>query len=200
MRGDQLLNLLLRLALQANESDHHVGHLHAGVVDVVLHVDGVPGGAQQANKSVAQNGVAQMPDVRRLVGIDAGVLDQNLAANVGSAFAVSGRLSVAVSRSQQFAAPQRRASGCALMYPAPATSSFSNPSGSGNLRDNLLGNFARRLAQLLRQLERKRQRKLAQFDLGRLLDDDVRQFELILVAEKLANAARPGAFVFRGTR
>ena len=62
-----------------NESDHHVGHLDAGVVDVVLNVDGVSGGAQQANESVAQDGVAQVPDMRGLVGIDAGVLDQDLA-------------------------------------------------------------------------------------------------------------------------
>jgi hypothetical protein len=32
---------------------------------------------QQTHERVAENGVAQMPDVRRLVGIDAGVLDQN---------------------------------------------------------------------------------------------------------------------------
>jgi hypothetical protein len=60
------------------ESHHHIGHLHAGVVDVVLHVHLLPGGAQQAHERVAENGVAQVADVRGLVGIDAGVLDQRM--------------------------------------------------------------------------------------------------------------------------
>jgi glycerol-3-phosphate responsive antiterminator len=58
------------------KAHHHIGHLHAGVVDVVLHVDLLAGGAQQAHKRVAENGVAQVADVRGLVGIDAGVLDK----------------------------------------------------------------------------------------------------------------------------
>ena len=45
------------------------------------------GGAQQANERVAQDGVAQVSNVRGFVGIDRGVLDQNLAADVGRAFA-----------------------------------------------------------------------------------------------------------------
>jgi hypothetical protein len=60
------------------EADHHVGNLHAGVVDVVLDVDFPAGGAQQADEGIAEDRVAQMADVRGLVGIDAGVLDQNL--------------------------------------------------------------------------------------------------------------------------
>ena len=36
-------------------------------------------GAQQPHERVAENGIAQVADVRRFVGIDAGVLDQNLA-------------------------------------------------------------------------------------------------------------------------
>ena len=57
-------------------ADDHVGNLHAGVVDVVLHVDLVPVRAQQAHEGVAENGVAQVADVRGLVGIDAGVFDK----------------------------------------------------------------------------------------------------------------------------
>ena len=63
-------------AFKVEEADDHVGDLNAGVVDVVLHVDLLPGGAQQAHKGVAEDGVAQVADVRGLVGIDAGVLDQ----------------------------------------------------------------------------------------------------------------------------
>ena len=45
------------------------------------------GGAQQADEGVTQDGVAKVTDVRGLVGIDRGVLDQNLAADIGGAFA-----------------------------------------------------------------------------------------------------------------
>ena len=86
-RSDQVGDVLLRLLLQVHETDHHVGHLHAGVVDIVLNIDRMPSRPQQANESVAENGISQMPDVGRLVGIDAGVLDQDLAADVGCALA-----------------------------------------------------------------------------------------------------------------
>ena len=59
--------------------DHHVGHLHAGVVDVVLHFHAPARRAQHAHEGVAQDGVAQVADVRGLVGIDIGVLDNDLA-------------------------------------------------------------------------------------------------------------------------
>src|ERR1017187_4496774 len=60
------------------EADDDIGYLDAGVVDVVLHVDLLAGSAEEADKGVAENGVAEMTDVRCLVGIDAGVLDQNM--------------------------------------------------------------------------------------------------------------------------
>jgi len=61
------------------ESNDHVGDLNAGVVDVVLHIDRSACGAEQANEGIAENGVAEMADVRGFVGVDAGVLDENLA-------------------------------------------------------------------------------------------------------------------------
>ena len=62
------------------EAHHHVGHLHAGVVDVVLHLDLAAARAQHAHEGVAQHGVAQVADVGRLVGVDVGVLDDDLLA------------------------------------------------------------------------------------------------------------------------
>ena len=56
--------------------NHHIGNLHTGVVDVVLHVDFLPGSAQQTYKCIAKNGVPQMPNVRGLVGIDTRMLDK----------------------------------------------------------------------------------------------------------------------------
>src|SRR5690349_18581290 len=62
-----------------NETDDDVGHLDAGIVDVVLNFNVPSGGAQHANEGIAENGVAQVADVRGLVGIDVGVLDNHLA-------------------------------------------------------------------------------------------------------------------------
>ena len=64
--------------LQLAEADDHVGHLHAGIVDVVLGFDRRAAEAQHAHHRVAQRRVAQVPDVRRLVRIDGSVLDDRL--------------------------------------------------------------------------------------------------------------------------
>ena len=116
--ASQLLDFGPRLLLDMQKSHHHVGNLHAGVVDVVLNIHFPAGESQQPHKSVAENGVAQMPDVRRLVGIDAGVLDQNLARGDfgGRGFSSAIRAAARSSRLSR-----------ALMYPAPANSSFSKP-------------------------------------------------------------------------
>ena len=79
-----------RLAFEMEEADDHVGDLDAGVVDVVLHVDFLAGGAEQADECVAEDGVAQVADVRGLVGIDAGVLDQCMERLSGRSRAASG--------------------------------------------------------------------------------------------------------------
>ncbi len=63
---------------QEQEADHDVGDLDAGVVDVVLDLDLGAGGAQAADQGVAQHGVAQVADVGGLVGVDVGVLDDDL--------------------------------------------------------------------------------------------------------------------------
>ena len=74
--SQQLPDVCERSAFQVQKAHHHISHLYAGVVDIVLHVHLVPGGAQQAHKRIAQDCIAQMADVRGLVGINAGVLDQ----------------------------------------------------------------------------------------------------------------------------
>ena len=66
------------------EADDDVGHLDAGVVDVVLHFDGRAAEAQHAHERVAERGVPQMADVRRLVRVDGGVLDDRSSALAGS--------------------------------------------------------------------------------------------------------------------
>ncbi len=76
--GDQRANFGDGFAFEMQKADDHIGNLHAGVVDVVLYIDLLPRGAQQAHKGVAENGIAQMPDVRGLVGIDGSVLDEGV--------------------------------------------------------------------------------------------------------------------------
>ncbi len=90
------------------EADHHIGHLHSGVVNVILYVNRVAGGPQQPDEGIAENGIAQMPDVCRLVGINAGMFDQNLAADVSRAFAFVARdFRLRVAAASAFAALSR---------------------------------------------------------------------------------------------
>src|ERR1017187_7897253 len=65
----------------------HIGDLNAGVIDVVLYIDFLPGSAQQAHERVAENRITQVTNVRGLIGIDAGVLHQRVksAGNTGQA-------------------------------------------------------------------------------------------------------------------
>ena len=76
--GD-LLDLGQGLLLEVLEAHHHVRDLHARVVDVVLHADVVAAVAQHAHEGVAQAGVAEVADVGGLVGVDARVLDDDVA-------------------------------------------------------------------------------------------------------------------------
>ena len=65
------------------KAGYHVRHLHAGVVDVILHFDVVAAGAQHADESVAQYGIAQVSDVRGFIGIDIGMFDDGLPGSRG---------------------------------------------------------------------------------------------------------------------
>ncbi len=62
------------------EADDQVRHLDSRVVDVVLHLHLMPEESQASRQRVPQDGVAQVADVRRLVRIDVGVLEDDLAA------------------------------------------------------------------------------------------------------------------------
>ena len=77
-RGDRA-DLVERLVLDLAEADGDVRDLDAGVVDVVLDLDLAAEEAEQPSERVAQRGVAKVADVRRLVRVDRGVLDDRLA-------------------------------------------------------------------------------------------------------------------------
>ena len=76
--GRQGADGIRALVPQVVKCGHYVRHLHAGVVDVVLHLDSPAERAQQAHQGIAEHGVAEMADVRGLVGIDVRVLDDHL--------------------------------------------------------------------------------------------------------------------------
>ena len=136
------------------------------------------GGTQQAHKRVAEDGVPQVSDVRRLVGIDAGVLDQRMQwlrrrGNLGAD---------GIARDQRGAIQTRvDVSGAGHLK--------RRESGNGTeRRDNLLGDLARGLAQLAGQLEGERRGVFAESQLRRLLEHDGLDFDLIKAAEHSAKA------------
>ena len=147
------------------ESDDHIGDLHAGVVDVVLHIHFSAGETQQADEGIAQDGIAQVADVRRLVGIDAGVLDQNFAArhfdfglSIGGQSGGQGRTidpGIDIARAGEF--------------------EFLEAFDRTESGDDFLRDFARGLAELLGEFKSQGQRVLSEFDFGGLLDDDLGQ-------------------------
>ena len=77
-RVGERADLVEPLVFQLAEADGDVGHLHAGVVDVVLDLDLAAEETQQPAEGIAERGVAQVPDVRGLVRIDRRVLDDGL--------------------------------------------------------------------------------------------------------------------------
>src|SRR5438874_2627726 len=178
--ANKLFDLSFRIFLQASKADDHVGHLHAGVVNVVLHVNVGTGGAQQPNESVSQNGIAQMAHMRRLVGIDAGVLDQHLLA---ASLPFFGRWLSAGKRLSKCATADAnvniaRARDFELFYPGYLA----------NSGDNFFGDLARRLAQLFRQFECQRQGIFTQGHTRRLSDYDIFNIKLVLPLQKGAHA------------
>ena len=136
-----------------------------------------------------------MSDVRRLVGIDAGVLDQNLAAHVGSAFTGM------VRRSRNFAACQGLGRDIALQPRINVARSgdfkFFEALRQRQLGDKFFGDLARRLAQTLGQFEREGQGELTHLNIGRLVDDDVRQLNVIFCAQERADVAGQVFLLFK---
>ena len=76
---DELFNVLEVFLFEVGKAHHDISDLHPCIVDVVLHFHLVTSELEQANEGVAQNRITQMPDVGSLVGVDAGVLDNDLA-------------------------------------------------------------------------------------------------------------------------
>ena len=148
--------------LERREPDDDVGDLDAGVVDVVLDFDLAPLKAEQPHQRVAERGIPQVADVRRLVRVDRRVLDDNLAA----AGRRRGRLARAEPLAHQRVAREKQVD--------VAVRGF-DPRDSSDRAERcrqLLADDFRRLAQPARQLEGDRQRQIAERPGRRRIDDD----------------------------
>ena len=208
--ADQAAHFHRRFSFEKVEPHHHVCYLNAGVVDVVLHFDRAARGPQHAHECVAEDGVADVADVRGLVRIDVGVLDDDL----------PGRRRLARRAS---AAEQRLAVPAAVKAKIEVAVAcdfeLRHPLDRGHFRKDLGGDRPRRFPQFARQLESHSQPQFAEARLlGRLQNgfcfnpvadsqmtgDTPRNtlFKLMkhknpsIAANRLPNRAREGAIVW----
>ena len=63
---------------QVEDADHHVRHLHTGVVDVILYLDARTEVAEAPPENVSEDRISEVADMGRLVGVDGSVLDYRL--------------------------------------------------------------------------------------------------------------------------
>ena len=149
------------LSFELAEADGDVRDLDAGVVDVVLDLDDAAQIAEQPAEGVSERGVAQVADVRGLVRVDGGVLDDGLFGGGRR------RRSVAVHPGVEMVDPieeeidvaVRRLNAC-------------EPVQASEPPDDLLRDDFRRLAQPSSQLERERHRQIAERAARRNVDDN----------------------------
>src|SRR5690606_32726301 len=152
-------------------ADDDVGDLHAGVVDVVLHLHGRAAELQHAHERVAQRGVAQVADVCRLVGIDRRVLDDRLAFRLPRA--AGGRCGGGAN--PQALEQERGTVDEYVEIPARRGLDARDAVTGGETGRDLLGNGARRLAQPPRELEGDRRTDVAQRAIRRCFERDVQR-------------------------
>jgi hypothetical protein len=144
------------------ESYNNIGDLNSGVVDVVLHLDAVAEGAEHADEGVAQRRIAEVSDVGGLVGIDIGVLDDDLLAVGGGGIGVAAEEGGGVGGAVE----------TDVDVPVAGDLEPGDAGDGADLVGELAGDFLRGLAELFGQLERDRDRELAEVALARLLDGD----------------------------
>jgi hypothetical protein len=130
-----------------------------------------------------------MPDMRRLVGINARMLDQHFAGgNIRSRGFISKRTIRGKGRGQ-LSAPYAD-----IDVPGAGHFKFLKAWNRTDPGDDFFGNLARRFAKFPGKFESDRQRILAKFDFRRLLDDDVGYFQAVSTAQKLAQMCDQPAF------
>ena len=124
--------------------------------------------AQKAGKGVAEDGVPQVTDVRGLVGVDAGVLDEAKAGAAEIGVLVAGD----AGDERGAVEPDVEVTGAGYLDGGNA-GQVGKVGGEGLLK--LGRDDAGRFAEALGELEGERQGKLTELDLGGLLHCDARQ-------------------------
>src|SRR5262249_6760629 len=146
---------------QVDQRGDDIGDLNAGVVEVVLNLDGVSEKAQGAHENVSENSISEMADMGRLVRIDIGVLDDDLAL---------------AAREFGRCLEQRRDEGAALKREVDVAASFDAHRGDARRKAYLLrklsGDRPRGPAKRLGEVEGHGAREVAHRDLGRPLEID----------------------------
>ena len=137
-----------------------------------------------------------MADVGSFVGIDTGMFDQYFPVDVGGAFALM-ILGCDAARPLH-----QRPGGDVALQPCIDVSSASHfqllkAFGHRQLGNDFVCDFSRSLAQSLRQLEGQWQGEFAHLHFRRLLDDDIRQVDPVLVAQKGANLSGEFLLLFQ---
>src|ERR1700690_1507769 len=131
---------------------------------------------QQPNKRGAEEGIAQVSDVGGLVGVNTGVLDQNLACwNIDLRFFIGSE-----SAGKLFGLDP------GIDVASPGKLQLLKTIDQPNAGQDFFSNLPGWLAQLLGQFKGKGQSILAEFDPGRLLDHNLRQVEIVAAAQKVA--------------
>ena len=149
-----------RLLLEFLEADDDVGDLNAHVVDVVLHFDRRAAKPEHPHQRVAERGVAQVADVRGLVGIDGRVLDDRF-------FQSAGRLR----RGVRHACDDKcRTFEIEIQVPVRRRNDALNAGDGADRGREILGDRSRRLSQRARELKGDRDRQVAERPVGRRLD------------------------------
>ena len=155
--------------LDLAEPDRDVGDLDAGVVDVVLDFDGAAREAEQSAEGIAERGVAEVADVRRLVRVDGGVLDDGLALDGGRR-----RVAPGEPRGERLRPVDEEVDVAVGRRLDPLDAGDGAHAGGELLRDR-----PRRLAEASCQLEGERHRQVAEVAARRDRDDDRRQQRVV---------------------
>ncbi len=166
-------------ALEVDQAGHDVRHLDARVVEIVLHLDVVAEEPQRPHEDVAQHGVPQMSDVRRLVRIDVRVLDHDFSGLPGDGGRRAGR---AEQRGGERPALETRVEVAAALD-LDLGNARRPPHGAGEL----FGDRARRALQGLGEVERDGTGEVAERHARRALEHDAVESDPVEIAHGVAH-------------
>ena len=171
--GDKLPHVGEGFFFEVPKSHDDIGNLNAGVVDVVLNFHMPAARLENADERVADCGVAEMPDVCRLVGIDVRVLDNDFPAVLRNNAQPPAR--------HQFVEGIPHDDGAIEKEVDIARSGQLDLVDSGNVShrpNQFFCDGARSLFQLLREFKADRRREFAQLNLWRLVENNVPNFKV----------------------